>query len=58
MNRPPLRRLPPHGSTDWGAQQFYRVLDEEERVAAERERLRASGWQPPLRPAEGIIDLL
>lgn len=38
---------PPRGSTDWGARQFYRLLDEEERIAAERERLRALGWRPP-----------
>lgn len=45
-----VRQRPPRGSTAWGAQQFLRVLDEEERVAAERERLLAIGWRPPHRP--------
>jgi hypothetical protein len=52
MPRPPLRPLPPRGSTEWAAQQFYRVLTDEERIAAERERLRALGWRPS-RPANG-----
>jgi hypothetical protein len=47
MPNPPIRPLPPRGSTDWGARQFYRLLDDEERIAAERERLRTMGWQPP-----------
>lgn len=38
---------PPRGSTEWGARQFYRLLDEEERVAAERNRLLAEGWRLP-----------
>jgi len=42
-----VRPQPPRGSTAWGAQQFLRVLDDEERIAAERERLRALGWRPP-----------
>lgn len=47
MARPLLRPMPPRGSTDWGALQFYRLLDEEERIAAEREHLRTLGWQHP-----------
>lgn len=47
-----VRPQPPRGSTAWGAQQFSRVLDDEERIAAERERLRALGWRPP-QPAAG-----
>jgi len=38
---------PPRGSTEWGARQFSRLLDEEERIAAERQRLLAMGWRPP-----------
>lgn len=41
------RPQPPRGSTEWGARQFYRLLDHEERIAAERERLIAMGWQAP-----------
>lgn len=47
MNRLPLPLQPPRGSTDWGAQQFFRLLDDEERIAVERDRLRALGWRPP-----------
>jgi hypothetical protein len=36
MVYPLARPMPPHGSTAWGAAQIYRLLDEEERVAAER----------------------
>lgn len=43
-----VRHQPPQGSTAWGAQQFLRLLDDEERIAAERERLRATGWRPAL----------
>lgn len=42
----PFKRAPRFGSTDWGAQQFLRMLDREERRKAELERLRATGWQP------------
>lgn len=45
MPNPPIRSLPPRGSTDWGARQFYRLLDDEERIAAERERLLAMSWR-------------
>lgn len=41
------RQMPQHGSTDWGAAQIYHLLDEEERVAAERRRLLSMGWRPP-----------
>lgn len=47
MPNPPIRSLPPRGSTDWGARQFYRLLDDEERIAAERERLLAMGRRAP-----------
>lgn len=40
------RPLPPRGSTAWGAAQIYRLLDEEERAAAERAQLRAMGRLP------------
>lgn len=53
MPNPPIRPLPPLGSTDRAAYEFYRMLDQEERVAAERERLRAMGWQPP-QTSEGV----
>lgn len=35
--------LPPHGTTAWGARQFLRILDEEERLAAERSALMGQG---------------
>lgn len=41
-----VRPEPPRGSTEWGARQFYRLLDDEERIAAERKRLLAMGWRP------------
>lgn len=47
MPNPPTRQLPPLGSTDRAAYEFYRMLDREELVATERARLRAMGWQPP-----------
>ncbi len=37
---------PPFGTTDWAAQQFLRMLDQEDRQKAELERLRAAGWRP------------
>jgi hypothetical protein len=51
-----VRPQPPRGSTAWGAQQFSRVLDDEERIAAERERLRALGWRPPQVAAGAYAD--
>ncbi len=45
-----VRHLPPRGSTAWGARQFLRMLDEEERIAAERERLLAADWRSPSFP--------
>lgn len=42
---------PPHGSTAWGAQEILRLLDAEEQVAAERQRLLASGLRPSVRTA-------
>jgi hypothetical protein len=45
-----VRHLPPRGSTAWGARQFLRLLDEEDHIAAERERLLAAGWRSPSYP--------
>lgn len=42
----PLGSQPARGSTEWGARQFYRLLDDEEHMVAERERLLAMGWRP------------
>lgn len=42
----PLGSQPARGSTEWGARQFYRLLDDEEHMAAERKRLLAMGWRP------------
>jgi len=39
-------KTPPFGTTDWAAQQFLRMLDQEERQKAELGRLRAAGWRP------------
>lgn len=47
-----VRPQPPRGSTAWGAQQFLHLLEDEERIAAERERLRALGWRPTQRMNE------
>jgi hypothetical protein len=46
FNRPP--RL---GSTDEAAQKLLRMLEREEREAAELKRLRETGWQAPQQPA-------
>ena len=48
MPGPFFSSLPPRGSTDWGVRQFLRMLDEEERIAAERDRLSTAGWQTSL----------
>jgi hypothetical protein len=42
-----FNRSPRPNSTDWAAQQFLRMLDREEREAAELKRLKESGWVPP-----------
>lgn len=42
-----VQPTPTCGSTAWGAAQTHRLLDEEERAAAERRRLLATGWRPP-----------
>jgi len=39
-------RRPPFGSTDWAAQQFLRLLDQEEQRKAEMRRLQQAAWQP------------
>jgi hypothetical protein len=53
MVYPLARPMPPHGSTAWRAAQISRLLDEAERVAAERRRRLAMGRRPPA-PAEDV----
>lgn len=43
--------LPPRGTTDWGARQFLRVLNEEERLAAEQ----AARMDPGLSPSDAVV---
>jgi len=48
---------PPYGSTDWGARQFYRLLEDEERIATERGRRHAGKARIPDLPPERQITL-
>lgn len=53
-------KTPRFGTTDWAAQQFLRMLDQEERQKAELGQLRAAERRPAVsqQPANGLDDMI